>query len=179
MNDPVYETERLLLRPTSTEDASFILDLLNSPKWLRYIGDRNVKTPEQALEYIRVRFKMEYERLGFSSFTVIRKTDLAKIGTCGLYDREGVDGIDIGFAFLPHYEGRGYAFEAAEKVMLLAFYEFGISELKAITSNYNLASKKLLDKLGMTASGKLTLPGDKEELLVYSIQKPEQSAGLV
>ena len=173
MNNPVYETERLLLRPTSLEDASFILELFNSPKWLKYIGDRNVRNLTQSREYIQNRILAQYERLGYSNFSVIRKSDLAKIGTCGLYDREGMDGIDIGFAFLPQYEGRGYAFEAASKIMELAFTDFGIAELKAITTKYNFASQKLLGKLGMLQSGTMTLPGDDEELFVYQIQKPE------
>ena len=168
MTNSVFETDRLLIRSTSVEDALFILELFNSPKWLKYIGDRNVRTVSQSKKYIQDRMLSQYERLGYSTFTVIRKSDLAKMGTCGLYDREGVEGIDIGFAFLQQFEGRGYAFEAAEKVMSLAFNEFGISELKAITTKYNFASQKLLDKLGMKQSGTMTLPGDKEELLLYS-----------
>lgn len=174
MNGPVYKTERLMLRPTSLEDSTFILELFNSPKWLKYIGDRKVRTISDATEYIRVRFIGEYERLGFSSFTVIRKTDLSKIGICGLYDRDGVDGIDIGFAFLPQFEGRGYAFEASALVLKLAFEHFGLKEVKAITTRYNFSSKKLLEKLGLKENGTLTLPGDHEKLVVYHIQKPEQ-----
>ena len=173
MNNSVFETDRLIVRPVTLEDASFILELFNSPKWLKYIGDRNVKNISQSTEYIQTRMISQYEKLGYSTFTVIRKTDLAKIGTCGLYDREGMDGIDIGFAFLPQYERRGYAFEAAEKIMYLAFNKFGIPELKAITTKYNFASQKLLEKLGMLQNGTFTLPDDDEELLLYTIQKSQ------
>lgn len=173
MTNSVFETDRLLIRPVALEDASFILELFNSPKWLKYIGDRNVRSVSQSAKYIQDRMISQYERLGFSNFIVIRKSDLAKMGTCGLYDREGMEGIDIGFAFLPQFEGRGYAFEAAGKIMDLAFTQFGITELKAITTKYNFSSQKLLDKLGMQKSGTMTLPGDKEELLLYIIQKPK------
>lgn len=172
MNNPVYKTERLLLRPTSLEDAALIIELFNSPKWLKYIGDRNVRTVSESEKYIQEKMMAQYERLGFSTFTVIRKTDLAKIGICGLYDREGLEGIDIGFAFLPQFEGRGYAIEATEKVKNLAFETFGIMELKAITTRYNFSSKKLLEKLGMKQTGTFNPEADKE-LLLYTLQKPE------
>lgn len=94
-----FETERLLLKATSKEDASFILELLNTPKWIKNIGDRNVKSLEAAQNYILERMTPQFERLGYSNYTVIRKADGAKMGTCGLYDREGLEGIDIGFAF--------------------------------------------------------------------------------
>lgn len=171
MNFPQFETERLFLRLTNLEDASFILQLFNSPKWLKYIGDRNVYCEKDAAEYIRNKMLSQYEKLGFSNFTILRKSDLSKLGICGLYDREGVEGIDLGFAFLPQYEGRGYATEAAEMVMKLAFTKYGLSELRAITTRLNFVSQKLLTKLGMEQSGTITLPGDDEELLVYNIQK--------
>jgi len=99
----VFETDRLLLRPTSTADAEFIMELMNTPKWIEFIGDRNVKTLEGAKAYIANKMMPQLQRLGYSNFTIIRKSDDVKIGTCGLFDREGLEGIDIGFAFLPHY----------------------------------------------------------------------------
>ncbi|MGB6154253.1 MAG: GNAT family N-acetyltransferase [Pricia sp.] len=94
-----------------------------------------------------------------------------KIGTCGLYDRDGIDGIDIGFAFLPDYEKKGFAFEAADKIKQVAFNEFGIEAIMAITAKNNLSSQKLLRKLGLELTGTTTLPNDIEELLLYRIQK--------
>ena len=117
----IFETERLILKPASEEDASFIFELFNTPKWLQYIGDRNVKTVEDARDYIKTRMVPQLERLGYSNYVVIRKTDNCKVGTCGLYDREGLEGIDIGFAFLPEYEKKGYAFEGAIELQHVAF----------------------------------------------------------
>ncbi len=171
MDYPVFETERLLLRLTNTEDCAFVLQLFNSPKWLRYVGDRKIYSKEAANDYICKRMLAEYERLGFSTYTVIRKSDLAKMGVCGLYDREGVDGIDLGYAFLPQFEGRGYAFEASEKIKELAFSDFGLSELLAITNRFNFSSQKLLKKLGMEQCGTLSLPGDQKKLLLYHLSK--------
>ncbi|MDL5513130.1 GNAT family N-acetyltransferase [Arenibacter sp. M-2] len=166
-----FVTERLTLKPTSAEDAAFIYELFNTPKWLKNIGDRNINSPEMAKEYILSKMKPQLERLGYSNYTLIRKTDKVKIGCCGLYDREGLEGIDIGFAFLPQYEGQGFAFEAADKLKNIAFDEFGLHSLSAITSKHNVASQRLLEKLGLALAGTTTLPNGKEELLLYKIEK--------
>jgi len=165
----IFKTERLLLKPTSEEDATFIFELLNTEKWLKYIGDRNIKTVESAKEYIKIKMLPQLKRLGYSNYTVIRKSDNIKIGTCGLYDREELEGIDIGFAFLPEYEKNGYAFESANKLIDLAFHEFGIDEIKAITIKDNISSQKLLVKLGLTLDGTTKLPKEDKELLLYKI----------
>lgn len=166
-----YETERLILKPTSIEDAEFILELMNSPKWLKYIGDRNLHTVEDATTYIIKKKLPQLLRLGYGNYTVIRKTDNIKLGTVGLYDREGLEGIDIGFAFLPAYEKKGYAFEAANKLKQLAFTVFGLTQLSGIISKENTASHQLLKKLGLTLTGTINIPNDTEELLLFKIKK--------
>jgi len=113
----------------------------------------------------------QLENLGYSNYTLIRKIDKVKIGTCGLYDREGLEGIDIGFAFLPEYEKKGYAFEAADKIKDIAFNEFEITMISAITAKDNFSSQKLLEKLGLELTGTTKLPNENEELLVYKIEK--------
>lgn len=162
-----FETQRLLLKPTLEKDAAFILELLNSPKWLHYIGDRNIKCVEDAENYIREKMLPQLRRLGYSSYTIFRKTDLKKIGSCGLIDRECMKGIDIGYAILPGFEGKGYAFEAAQKLKIAAFQEFGIKTLNAITSKDNFASQKLLEKLGFSLKGVVQLPNEEKELFFY------------
>ncbi|RAU82620.1 GNAT family N-acetyltransferase [Pontibacter arcticus] len=162
-----FETERLILKPTSEEDAAFIFELLNTPKWKKFIGDRNVNTIEEAKNYIQIKFRPQLKRLGYSTYTVIRKTDHAKMGICGLYDREGIEGIDIGFAFLSAYEHMGYAFEAAHELKRAGIEEFGIASLKAITAKENVSSQKLLIKLGFIFKKLVILPNSEEELLLY------------
>ena len=110
-NHKAFDTGRLFIKPTSEEDAGLIFELLNTPKWLEYIGDRDVKTVESARDYIKNKILPQLKRLGYSNYTLIRKSDNVKIGTCGLFDRDGLEGIDIGFALLPEYERKGYAFE--------------------------------------------------------------------
>ncbi len=165
-----FETDRLVLKPTSEEDAGFILELLNSPKWLEYIGDRNVHTTEDAIQYIKNRISPQFEKLGFSNYTLIRKSDGLKIGSCGLYDREGVEGIDIGFALLPAFEGLGYGFESASKVLEIGRTKFNIDSFSAITTKNNLASQRLIEKLGLRYIKTIRIPNDEEELLLYRIE---------
>ncbi|MCM4172774.1 N-acetyltransferase [Arenibacter sp. TNZ] len=167
----LFETERLILKPTSEEDAEFIFKLMNTPKWVENIGNRNIKSVEMAKDYIENKMQPQLERLGYSSYTIIRKMDKAKIGACGLYDREGLEGIDIGFAFLPEYEGKGFAFEASNKIKNVAFNTFGIKAISAITSKNNIPSQKLLEKLGLKLTGTTILPNENEELLLYKIEQ--------
>lgn len=165
-----YKTKRLYLRPTSREDASFIYELLNTPKWLQYIGDRNIFSIDVAERYIVEKMLPQLDRLGFSNNTVIRKSDDAKIGTCGLYDRKGVEGYDIGFAFLPQYEKQGYAYEAASRMIVFAQEDLKVKKLAGITARENLASQKLLKKLGFSFSHEITLPGEEETILLFELQ---------
>ena len=162
-----FETERLFLKPTSVEDAEFIFELLNSPNWIKNIGDRNINSINDAKKYIQTKMLPQLTKLGYSVYTLILKQDNIKIGTCGFYDREGIKGIDIGFALLPEYEKKGYAFDSTRKLMNVAFNEFGIKEISAITTEENISSKKLLQKLGFQLNGITKLPNDDDELLLY------------
>ncbi|SEK71456.1 Protein N-acetyltransferase, RimJ/RimL family [Aquimarina amphilecti] len=165
-----YETDRLTLRPAAILDASFYLKLLNTPKWLRNIGDRNVKSIKDAEVYITEKMIPQLERLGYSNYTVIRKSDNIKIGCCGLYDREGIEGVDIGFAFLPEFEKKGYAYESASKMKELGISEFGIKKISAITIPENKSSQKLLEKLDFTFIKMMKIPNDDEDLMLYEYQ---------
>lgn len=162
-----YETDRVIIRPTQLDDASFLLELMNTPKWIQFIGDRKVHSEEDAKKYIEERMFPQLERLGYSNNTVIRKSDHVKIGTCGLYDREGLDGVDIGFAFLPQYEGQGYAFESSNKLMELAQNKWNLRRIGAITLEDNKSSQRLLERLGLRFQKVMKLEEDAEELMYY------------
>lgn len=173
MKHSSFETERLIIKPTTEEDAPFIYELLNTPKWIKYIGDRNINSVEDAKAYIRNKMIPQLEKLGYSNYTLITKSDYTKIGTCGLYDREGLDGIDIGFAFLPAFEKKGFAYEASKKILDVGFDVFGIKTICAITTKSNIASQKLIEKLGLKYVRKTSLSNDKEELLLYTLEKSQ------
>ena len=166
-----FQTERLLIRPTLEPDAELIYQLMNTPKFIKYVGDRAIDSIGAAENYIRTKMLPQLQLLGYSNYTLILKSDGQKIGTCGLYNREAIDGIDIGFALLPQFESLGYAYEASLRLLNAAFEEFDINEIKGITTKDNYASQRLLEKLGLKLNGTTELPNDDEELLLYKIVK--------
>jgi len=163
----VLQTERLALRRLSPDDAEFILDLLNQPSFLRYIGDKGVRNTEEAINYIQTGPVASYEEHGFGLYLVQLKQTCASIGICGLLKRETLPDVDIGFAFLPAYWSRGYALEAAEAVMKYGKEKFGLQRIVAITSLENESSIKLLEKLGMKFEGLIKLGDDEREVRLF------------
>ncbi len=149
------------------EDAPFIFELMNTPKWIQFIGDRNIRTVEEAEAYIIEKAFPQLEKHGYSNNVILRKEDNVKLGTCGLYHREGTKDPDIGFAFLPCHEGKGYAFEASSQLIIIAKEDFGLRDLSAYTLEDNLSSRKLLERLGFHLEGIGKLPNNDEELLHY------------
>ena len=162
-----YDTERLILKPASLDDADFFLELYNMPKFIQFIGDRNMRTKEDAENYIQNRFLPQLERLGFGNYVVILKENQKKIGAVGIFEREGLEVLDIGFSFFEEFEGKGYAYESATKIKEIAKKEFNISKLSAITSKDNFSSQKLIQKLGLKFQKYVTLPDETEELIYY------------
>ena len=164
------ETVRLILQPVIMEDAEFILELYNSPNFIKFIGDRNLRTVEDAENYIKEKFLPHVEKHGFGSFVIFRKSDNKKIGNVGIYVRDGLNAPDIGFSFLPEFEGKGYGFEASNKLMEIAFSEFGLKKISAITTKENIASQNLIEKLGLKYLKIVRLPDDPEDLLCYETE---------
>lgn len=166
----VLETERLTLRLQTTEDADFILELVNDPSWLQFIGDRGVRTVEDAREYILNSINM-YEKSGFCFYLVERKEDNIPLGICGLVKRDALEDVDIGFAFLPTYWGKGYAYEAASAVLAYGLDTLGLKRIVAITTQDNHASAKLLEKVGLKFERLVQLSNDEEELRLFSLDR--------
>lgn len=165
----VAETSRLILRYLTPNDAVFFCRLVNEPSWLENIGDRGVRTPEDAEAYIRTRYMEAYRTLGFGMYLVESKALAQPIGVCGLVERDSLPDLDIGFALLPEFRGQGYAREAAAAVMDLARTSLGLSRLLAITSPGNRASGALLEKLGFRFEGMIRLPPGEEELKLFAV----------
>jgi len=164
----VLETERLILRRLTPEDAAFMRRLVNEPSWLEFIGDRGVRTEADAREYLRAGAIASYERHGFGLWAVVLPGGESPIGICGLVQRDFLEDVDLGFAFLPESRGRGYAREAAAAVLDLARSDFGLRRVVAITVPANRRSIALLEKLGFTFEKTINHPGDKAEVLLYS-----------
>jgi len=165
----VLETDRLTLRHLTEDDAEFMLALLNEPSFLRYIGDRGVRTVAQSRRYLVDGPVESYKRHGFGLYLVELEATGASIGICGLVKREGLDDVDIGFAFLPAFWSKGYAFESASAVMVHARETIGLKRVVAIASPDNKSSFKLLRKLGLELEAMIRLPGSDTDLSLYSV----------
>jgi len=144
----VLETERLILRHFNSDDAPFILTLLNEPSFLRYIGDKKVRSLDDARQYILSGPRASYERHGFGLCQVELKASHTPVGMCGLLKRDELPHADIGFAFLPDYWNKGFAFEAASAVLNDARERLKLDRVLAIVNPDNDSSIKLLEKLG-------------------------------
>jgi RimJ/RimL family protein N-acetyltransferase len=166
----VLETERLTLRRLELDDAEFILGLLNDPSFLRFIGDKKVRTLDDAREYLSSGPIASYERHGFGLYLTERREDGVPIGICGLLKRESLRDVDVGFAFLPRFWSKGYAFESASAVMAYARSVLGLSRVVAITSPDNDSSIRLLMKLGMKFESMVRLSEDSPEVRLFATE---------
>ena len=164
----ILETERLQLREFTLQDTAFLIELMNSPGWLKYIGDRNVKSEEQARSYLLNGAIKSYAEKGYGFWLVESKTENKAVGMCGITHREFLDDPDIGFAFLPEFAGRGYALESAEATMQYAKNTLHIPRISAITVSDNDRSVRLLKKIGLSFKNTFCFPGSEEELLLFS-----------
>ena len=163
----LLETERLILRQLSLDDAEFIVDLLNQPSFLRYIGDKEVRSIADAVRYIETGPMTSYERFGFGLYLVELKESGASIGICGLLKRDSLPDVDVGFAFLPAYWSQGYAFESAAAVMNYGREVLGLRRIVAITSLDNDASIRLLEKIGLRFERLIKLSEDQSEVRLF------------
>lgn len=165
----IAETERLKISKFSIADAPFFLELVNCPNWIKYIGDRNTKTIEDAEKRIAEGHLKNYEIYGFGFYKLLLKEENNKpIGTCGLIKRYELDDVDLGFGFLPEYEGRGFGFESSVEIIKLAKNKFNLKKLAAISAPNNINSIKLLKKLGFNFEKNVKPFNDDEELRLFA-----------
>lgn len=165
-----YETERLLIRPVDVDDADIIFQLYNMPNFIKFIGNKNINSLSDAENYIRSKFLPQIEKLGFGNYMIVLKEGNQKIGSVGIFEREGLDVVDIGFSVLEKFEGKGLMFEAAQKVKSIGMEEFGLNKISAITSKDNFSSQKLIERIGLKFQKYVTLPNDDEELMYYETE---------
>ena len=162
-----FETDRLRLRPFNLNDSLFIIQLLNSPGWLEFIGDRNVKTEEQAKNYLIKGPILSYRQNGFGLSMVELKTDSIPIGMCGILKRDSLEHPDIGFAFLPEFTGQGYGYEIAKATLTYAGDKLKLPVIWAITSPKNKSAIRLLEKIGLQYNKNFSFINDPEELMLF------------
>lgn len=161
----ILETKRLTLRQFEVEDAAFIFELVNTPDWLTYIGDKHIRSVDDAKTYLLNGPLKSYQENGWGLWMIELKESQTSIGMCGLLKRNTLDDIDIGFAILPKYFRMGYGFEIASATLNYATQKLKIQRIVAIVSPGNVPSTKLLNKLGLQHEKTLNLPGDNQVLL--------------
>jgi [ribosomal protein S5]-alanine N-acetyltransferase len=163
----ILETERLLLRHLSIEDADFILELLNEPSFIRNIGDRGVRTIDGANSYILNGPVASYAKNGFGLYLVKLKETDESIGMCGLIKRDTLEDVDIGYAFLPRFWSKGYAVESARAVKQYAKNAIGLNRIVAIVDPENEGSIRVLEKIGLQFEKMVKLSEDDIELKLF------------
>jgi len=161
----ILETDRLILRRLTVDHAAFILELLNDALFLRFIGDKGVRSPSDACKYILNGPVDSYERHGFGLYLTKLKDGAVPIGICGLLKRETLKDVDIGFAFLPEFKGHGYASESASAVLDYGRTILGLNRIVALTSPDNIGSIRVLEKLGLSYQKMVKWPDDDESKL--------------
>lgn len=166
----VLESERLILRQFTEEDAPFILELLNEPSFIKNIGDRKISSMKKARAYIKNGPAASYEKNGFGLYLVTLKDGGESIGMCGLIKRPGLEDVDVGYAFLPRFWSKGYAIESVQAVKQYAHDVIGLKRMVAITNPDNYASIRVLEKIGMKFEKMITLPGDDMELKFFAVE---------
>lgn len=164
----VLETPRLTLRELTPADAGFVLELVNEPLWLQFIGDRGVRTLADAEGYIRKGPMASYAQHGFGLFHVSLKHDGTPIGMCGLLKREVLADVDVGFAYLPQFSGQGYATEAARATIDYGRTVLGLKRIVAITAPDNEGSQNVLRKIGLRHERTLKLPAYQTDSLLFT-----------
>ena len=163
------ETRRLFLRRITADDTGLMLAVWNDPAFIEHVGDRGVRTEIEARKELEAGALRLFAEYGYGPYKMIRKDDATAIGICGLFKRDNLDDPDIGFAVLPDYCGNGYAGEAARAVVAHARDDLGIRNLTAIVSSGNKASIGLIEKLGLTFSTMITMPGEDEAIRLYEM----------
>jgi RimJ/RimL family protein N-acetyltransferase len=163
----VMETERLRLREIELEDAPFIHELMNEAPWIRFIGDRGIRTVADARAYIGNRLRPHYTEYGFGFWLTELREDATPLGICGLFKRPGLEFVDLGFALCERHWGRGYAREAAEATIDFAREQAGLGTLAAIAQPDNRRSVDLLGRLGFEEGGWIRLEGEDVDLQLF------------
>jgi len=166
----ILETERLLLRKLTTDDARFIFELLNEPSFIRNIGDRNIRTLDDACAYILNGPVKSYEKNGFGLYLIVLKETNQSIGMCGLIRRENLEDVDIGYALLPKFWSKGYAVEAAQSTKVYAKDVVGLKRIVAIVDPTNEASMRVLEKLGFRYEKMVRLSADDIDLKLFGVE---------
>jgi RimJ/RimL family protein N-acetyltransferase len=164
----ILETDRLRLRRLSVDDAEFILRLLNEPSFIQNIGDRGVRSIEDARAYILKGPVTSYQKFGFGLWLVEERETGVPVGICGLLKRDVLEDVDIGYALLPEFWSRGYALESASAVMSYTRKQLGSNRVLAVVNADNQSSIRLLEKMGFQYERMVRLSDGAPEIKLFA-----------
>lgn len=164
----ILETDRLHIRELTIDDTPFFYELLNDKDWIRFIGDRNIQTHQDAQDYLTNKIIPSYTNWGFGFYLVLEKSSQTPIGIAGFVKRKELEHEDIGFAFLPVGRGKGYALETSKALMDYGFSELNFTTILGIANKDNVRSHRLLKKIGLTLQGHIQLYDEEEEICLFS-----------
>ncbi len=164
----ILETKRLILRQFNVADATFLLELMNEPGFIEYVADRGLRTTADAAAFLSKKILPSYERFGFGFYCMELKDSHTPIGMCGFIKRDTLDEVDIGFAILERYSGRGHTFEASSAVFEYGRSVLGLPAIVGLTAPDNKVSQHLLQKLGLRFRESVDLPGYRTESFLYA-----------
>lgn len=164
----ILTTERLIIRQLTLKDCSFFFELVNDPAWIQNIGDRNVKTLQDAEDYLNDRIIPPYNDLGFGFYAVVDKETKTILGISGFIKRDELEHVDVGFAFLPQGRGKGYAFESTQALMDYGKKTLGFTTILGIANNENKRSHRLLEKIGLRFQRYIQLYNEEKEISLFS-----------
>jgi len=167
VTEKILETDRLVLRKLAIDDAAFILRLVNEPSFIHNIGDRKVRTIDDARSYILNNPRSSYARFGFGLYLVEEKATAAAVGICGLLKRDALEHPDLGYALLPEFWGRGYALESALAVMAYGRNSLGLERIFAITSQDNERSVRVLERIGFSFTKMMRMNGEALDVKLF------------
>jgi RimJ/RimL family protein N-acetyltransferase len=153
----------------SADDAEFILRLLNEPSFIRNIGDRGARTLDDARAYIRNGPGASYEKHGFGLWLVEARDSRVPMGICGLLKRDGLDDVEVGYAFLPEFWSKGYALESASASVAYARDVLGLKRIVAVTNGDNESSIRVLRKMGFEYERMVRLAEGTPEIMLFAL----------
>ncbi len=165
----IATTPRLALRhfEATNTDRDFIFELLNSPSWLQFIGNRAVETPAKAGIYLQTNLIDSYTTKGFGLYAVVHQSEKKLIGMAGFVKREALPSVDVGFAFLAAYEGKGYALEATQAALHYGKTTLGLEKIYAVINHDNQKSINLITKVGFVPSSSIQIIVGEVPVLVF------------
>jgi len=168
VTSPILETERLILREMNDDDAAFMLEIVNVPEFIKYVGDRGVRTVDDAVKYVNDGPVASYAEHGFGLWLVELRDTGEKLGICGFVKRDNLDDVDIGFGFLPRYWSKGYAYESAIAAMEYGRNTLGFARIIGVTSQDNKSSVRLLEKIGLKFERMVQMAEGEREIQLFA-----------